>query len=199
MDNNSNEIRNLEYLFSRLPGFGPRSARRIVLYLLKKRDTLMTPLSSAITLAVNNVQDCSICGNIDTLDPCNICKDPKRDKNIICVIEDVTDLWALEKVQSFKGKFHVLGGVLSALDGVGPEDLRIDELISRVKKNDAKEIIIALPVTVDGQTTAHYLKENLENLELSITQLSHGVPVGGELDYLDDGTITAAISSRRPF
>lgn len=199
MSKNSNEINNLEYLLSRLPGLGPRSARRVVLHLLKKRDTLMSPLVSALSLAIKNVVNCSLCGNLDTVNPCMICQDPKRDSKTICVVEDVTDLWALEKVASFRGLFYVLGGVLSALDGVGPKDLRIDHLASRVKKDDIKEVILALPVTVDGQTTAHYIKEEIGKLDVSITQLSHGVPVGGELDYLDDGTISAAINSRRTF
>jgi len=197
--NNSNEINNLELLFSRLPGLGPRSARRIVLYLLKKKDTLMPSLTSSLTLAMKSIVSCSSCGNIDIADPCSICEDSKRDHKIICVVEDITDLWALQKVNSFKGLFHILGGVLSALDGIGPKNLRIDELINRVKENNVNEVILALPVTIDGQTTAHFIKEEIEKLDVSITQLSHGVPVGGELDYLDDGTISAALSSRRPF
>ena len=197
--NNSNEINNLELLFSRLPGLGPRSARRIVLYLLKKKDTLMPSLTSSLTLAMKSIVSCSSCGNIDIADPCSICEDSKRDHKIICVVEDITDLWALQKVNSFRGLFHILGGVLSALDGIGPKNLRIDELINRVKKNNVNEVILALPVTIDGQTTAHFIKEEIEKLDVSITQLSHGVPVGGELDYLDDGTISAALSSRRPF
>ena len=197
--NNSNEINNLELLFSRLPGLGPRSARRIVLYLLKKKDTLMPSLTSSLTLAMKSIVSCSSCGNIDIADPCSVCADSKRDHKIICVVEDITDLWALQKVNSFRGLFHILGGVLSALDGIGPKNLRIDELINRVKKNNVNEVILALPVTIDGQTTAHFIKEEIEKLDVSITQLSHGVPVGGELDYLDDGTISAALSSRRPF
>ncbi len=197
--NNSNEINNLELLFSRLPGLGPRSARRIVLYLLKKKDTLMPSLTSSLTLAMKSIVSCSSCGNIDIADPCSICEDSKRDHKIICVVEDITDLWALQKVNTFKGLFHILGGVLSALDGIGPKNLRIDELINRVKENNVNEVILALPVTIDGQTTAHFIKEEIEKLDVSITQLSHGVPVGGELDYLDDGTISAALSSRRPF
>jgi len=197
--NNSNEINNLEVLFSRLPGLGPRSARRIVLYLLKRKDTLMPSLTASLTLAMKNIVSCSSCGNIDITDPCSICQDIKRDHKVICVVEDITDLWALQKVNSFKGLFHILGGVLSALDGIGPKNLRIDQLINRVKNNNVHEVILALPVTIDGQTTAHFIKEEIEKLDISITQLSHGVPVGGELDYLDDGTISAALSSRRPF
>ncbi len=199
MSNNPNEINNLEHLFSRLPGLGPRSARRIVLHLLKKKDTLMPSLASSLTMAMKNIVSCSLCGNIDIINPCSICTDPKRDNKIICVVEDVTDLWALQKVSSFRGLFHVLGGVLSALDGIGPSNLNIEQLIIRIKKNNINEIILALPVTVDGQTTAHYLKEEISKLNIPVTQLSHGVPVGGELDYLDDGTISAAINSRRPF
>ena len=199
MSNNPNEINNLEHLFSRLPGLGPRSARRIVLHLLKKKDTLMPSLASSLKIAMKNIVNCSLCGNIDIIDPCSICADPKRDNKIICVVEDVTDLWALQKVSSFRGLFHVLGGVLSALDGIGPSNLNIEQLIIRIKKNNINEIILALPVTVDGQTTAHYLKEEISKLNIPVTQLSHGVPVGGELDYLDDGTISAAINSRRPF
>ena len=199
MSNNPNEINNLEHLFSRLPGLGPRSARRIVLHLLKKKDTLMPSLASSLKIAMKNIVNCSLCGNIDIINPCSICTDPKRDNKIICVVEDVTDLWALQKVSSFRGLFHVLGGVLSALDGIGPSNLNIEQLIIRIKKNNINEIILALPVTVDGQTTAHYLKEEISKLNIPVTQLSHGVPVGGELDYLDDGTISAAINSRRPF
>ncbi len=159
----------------------------------------MPSLASSLTIAMKNIVSCSLCGNIDIINPCSICTDPKRDNKIICVVEDVTDLWALQKVSSFRGLFHVLGGVLSALDGIGPSNLNIEQLIIRIKKNNINEIILALPVTVDGQTTAHYLKEEISKLNIPVTQLSHGVPVGGELDYLDDGTISAAINSRRPF
>ncbi len=199
MSNSPNEINNLEHLFSRLPGLGPRSARRIVLHLLKKKDTLMPSLASSLTVAMKSIVSCSLCGNIDIINPCSICTDIKRDNKVICVVEGVTDLWALQKVSSFRGLFHVLGGVLSALDGIGPADLRIEPLIGRINDNKISEIIIALPVTVDGQTTAHYLKEEISKLNIAVTQLSHGVPVGGELDYLDDGTISAAINSRRAF
>lgn len=199
MSNSPNEIDNLEHLFSRLPGLGPRSARRIVLHLLKKKDTLMPSLASSLTVAMKSIVSCSLCGNIDIINPCSICTDIKRDNKVICVVEGVTDLWALQKVSSFRGLFHVLGGVLSALDGIGPADLRIEPLIGRINDNKISEIIIALPVTVDGQTTAHYLKEEISKLNITVTQLSHGVPVGGELDYLDDGTISAAINSRRAF
>ncbi len=199
MSNSPNEIDNLEHLFSRLPGLGPRSARRIVLHLLKKKDTLMPSLASSLTVAMKSIVSCSLCGNIDIINPCSICTDIKRDNKVICVVEGVTDLWALQKVSSFRGLFHVLGGVLSALDGIGPADLRIEPLIGRINDNKISEIIIALPVTVDGQTTAHYLKEEISKLNIAVTQLSHGVPVGGELDYLDDGTISAAINSRRAF
>ncbi|MBL42806.1 MAG: recombination protein RecR [Rhodospirillaceae bacterium] len=199
MSNSPNEIDNLEHLFSRLPGLGPRSARRIVLHLLKKKDTLMPSLASSLTVAMKSIVSCSLCGNIDIINPCSICTDIKRDNKVICVVEGVTDLWALQKVSSFRGLFHVLGGVLSALDGIGPADLRIEPLIRRINDNKISEIIIALPVTVDGQTTAHYLKEEISKLNIAVTQLSHGVPVGGELDYLDDGTISAAINSRRAF
>ncbi|PPR79958.1 MAG: Recombination protein RecR [Alphaproteobacteria bacterium MarineAlpha2_Bin1] len=199
MSDNPNEINNLEQLFSRLPGLGPRSARRVVLHLLKKKDTLMPSLATSLSIAMKSIVNCSSCGNIDITSPCSICADLKRDKRTICVVEDVTDLWALQKVSSFRGQFHVLGGVLSALDGIGPANLSIESLLTRIKENKINEIIIALPVTVDGQTTAHYLKEELSKFNIPVTQLSHGVPVGGELDYLDDGTISAAINSRRPF
>jgi len=198
MSINSHEIKNLEYLLSRLPGVGPRSARRIVLNMLKNRDSIMLPLSKQISEVASKVKKCSVCGNLDIISPCNVCEDPKRDDKIVCIIEDASDLWALQKLDTFKGKFHVLGGLLSALDGIGPDDLRINQLIERISNNKVREVILALPLTIDGQTTVHYIHNKLKDAETLITQLAHGVPVGGELDYLDDGTITTALSSRRP-
>ena len=198
MSINSQEIKNLEYLLSRLPGVGPRSARRIVLNMLKNRDSIMLPLSKQISEVASKVKKCSVCGNLDIISPCNVCEDPKRDDKIVCIIEDASDLWALQKLETFKGKFHVLGGLLSALDGIGPDDLRINQLIERISNNKVREVILALPLTIDGQTTVHYIHNKLKDAETLITQLAHGVPVGGELDYLDDGTITTALSSRRP-
>ncbi|MDC0073944.1 recombination mediator RecR [Alphaproteobacteria bacterium] len=198
MSINSQEIKNLEYLLSRLPGVGPRSARRIVLNMLKNRDSIMLPLSKQISEVASKVKKCSVCSNLDIISPCNVCEDPKRDDKVVCIIEDASDLWALQKLDTFKGKFHVLGGLLSALDGIGPEDLRINQLIERITNNKVREVILALPLTIDGQTTVHYIHNKLKDTETLITQLAHGVPVGGELDYLDDGTITTALSSRRP-
>lgn len=194
----SDEIRNLEYLFARLPGLGPKSARRAVLYMLKRPEVLMLPLRDALTDTLSRIQVCTICGNLDTADPCSLCMDKKRDKGIICVVENVADLWALQRIETYKGQFHVLGGVLSALDGQGPESLRVDGLVKRALDQLTVEIVLALPLTVDGQTTVYYLKDLLENCNVSITQLAHGVPVGGDLDYLDDGTITTALNTRRP-
>ena len=193
MKNKLHEIKNLENLLSRLPGFGPKSARRALLFMLNKPDSFMVPLRDAITEAFTKVKECNFCGNIDVVIPCAHCSDKSRDDSIICVVENVADLWALQK-----GKFHVLGGLLSALEGFGPESLKINQLIHRVNKDEVKEIILALPLTIDGQTTVHYLIEKLQSFDISITQISQGVPVGGELDYLDDGTIATALNSRRP-
>ena len=191
------EVERLIQLLARLPGLGPRSARRAALHLLKKRETLMEPLTQALDAVARAVRTCSVCGNIDTLDPCAICRDAKRDQTLICVLEEVGDLWALERTGSFKGRYHVLGGHLSALDGIGPEDLNIAKLVDRAQQGGIKEIILATNLTVDGQTTAHYIAERLAATGVSVTRLAHGVPVGGELDYLDDGTLTAALRARR--
>jgi recombination protein RecR len=185
-------------LLAKLPGLGPRSARRAALQLIKKRDVLMRPLAQALLAAADNVKTCSTCGNLDTADPCAICTDPRRDASLICVVEDVADLWALERTAAFKGRYHVLGGVLSALDGIGPEQLNVAGLVDRAREPSVKEIILATGATVDGQTTAHYLTDRLAGLPVTVSRLAHGVPVGGELDYLDDGTIAAALRARRP-
>jgi recombination protein RecR len=192
------EIEALIALLAKVPGLGPRSARRAALQLLKKKDGLMLPLAAALSDAAAKVGPCSNCGALDTQDPCALCSAPDRDDGIICVVADVGDVWALERAGAFKGRYHVLGGVLSALDGVRPEDLRITKLIERASGPNVREVILALARTVDGQTTAHYLAERLQALDVSVTQLSHGVPVGGELDLLDDGTLFAALQSRRP-
>ena len=193
------EIERLIGLLAKLPGLGPRSARRAVLQLIKKKDTLLVPLTAAMTDAVEKARLCSQCGNIDTQDPCAICADPGRDPSIICVVEEVGDLWALERAAVLKGRYHILGGTLSALDGVGPEDLHIGALVERASAPGVKEVILAMNATVDGQTTAHYITDQLVNAGVTVSRLAHGVPVGGELDYLDDGTLAAAIKSRRPF
>lgn len=185
-------------LLARLPGLGPRSARRAALHLLKRREALMVPLARALGDAAQNVKACSICHNVDTQDPCHICTDPKRDKSQICVVEDVGDLWAMDRVVGFKGTYHVLGGTLSALDGVGPEDLSIGQLVERADSPEVTEIILATNATVDGQTTAHYINERLANTHVQVSALAHGVPVGGELDYLDEGTLFAALKARNP-
>jgi recombination protein RecR len=193
------EIERLIQLLSKLPGLGPRSARRAVLQLIQKKETLLAPLTLAMAEAVEKACICSTCGNADTQDPCTICRDNKRDPSTICVVEDVGDLWALERASVHKGRYHVLGGVLSALDGVGPNDLNIGALIARVEQGEVKEVILAMNATVDGQTTAHYITDRLAGLNVAVSRLAHGVPVGGELDYLDDGTLAAAMKSRRPF
>ncbi|OSQ37013.1 recombination mediator RecR [Thalassospira mesophila] len=190
------EIDNLIKLLARLPGLGPRSARRAVLQMLKKPETLMMPLAQALEETARAMTNCSICGNVDVTDPCHICASHNRQRDMICVVEEVQDLWALERGSSFKGLYHVLGGTLSPLDGIGPEDLRIDQLVSRVKDTRASEVILATNLTVDGQTTAHYITERLLETGVKVTRLAHGVPVGGELDYLDDGTLTAALRAR---
>ncbi|MAU41037.1 MAG: recombination protein RecR [Kordiimonas sp.] len=193
------EIEKLINLLAKLPGLGPRSARRAVLQLVKRKDSLMRPLAQALAEVAEHVHPCSQCGNLDTTDPCHICEDSRRDPGTICVIEDVADLWALERAGAYRGQYHVLGGTLSALDGIGPDDLTIDTLLERAASPDVQEIIIATNATVDGQTTAHYLTERLSTTGVRTSRLAHGVPVGGELDYLDDGTLMAALKSRRPF
>ena len=191
------EIERLIQLLSRLPGFGPRSARRAVLHLIKRRETVMQPLVQALSDAADAILVCSNCGNLDTVEPCTVCRDEGRDRGVVCVVEDVADLWALERTRSFKGQYHVLGGRLSALDGIGPEDLNIAGLIGRAEAGDVNEVILAMNLTVDGQTTAHYIADRLEHTDVEVTRLAHGVPVGGELDYLDDGTLETALRSRR--
>ena len=191
------EIDRLIQLLSRLPGLGPRSARRAVLHLIKRRESLMQPLAQALSDAADAILVCGTCGNLDTVEPCSVCMDANRDGATICVVEDVADLWALERTRSFKGRYHVLGGRLSALDGVGPEDLNIAALVARVEAGDIREVILAMNLTVDGQTTAHYIADRLAHTDVEVSRLAHGVPVGGELDYLDDGTLETALRSRR--
>jgi len=192
------EIERLIQLLSKLPGLGPRSARRAALHLMKRRDSLLIPLSEAMASAGESIRACSVCGNLDSRDPCTVCSDPTRDRSVICVVEDAGDLWALERTRAFRGTYHVLGGLLSALQGVGPDDLNIAGLAERAKDPAVREIILALNATVDGQTTAHVVTDRLTESDVSISRLAHGVPVGGELDYLDDGTLTAALKARRP-
>lgn len=193
------EIERLIQLLAKLPGLGPRSARRAVLHLMKRRDGLLVPLSEAMAAAAAAIRTCPVCGNLDSRSPCTVCADPTRDRSILCVVEDAGDLWALERTRSYRGLYHVLGGTLSALHGVGPDDLTIDALVERAKTGEVREIILALNATVDGQTTAHVVTDRLAGTGVSLSRLAHGVPVGGELDYLDDGTLTAALKARRPF
>lgn len=193
------EIEALIAAFARLPGLGPRSARRVVLHLLARRAQAMEPLAEALRRVAASARDCSVCGSIDTADPCAICADPRRATGAICVVEDVADLWAMERAGAFAGRYHVLGGTLSALDAVGPDDLRIPALVARVPAEGVGEVILALPATVEGQTTAHYIAEALAPTGVAVTGLAQGVPVGGELDWLDDGTIGAAMRARRRF
>ena len=192
------EIERLISLLAKLPGLGPRSARRAALDLIKKKDGLMRPLLSALEQAVEHIAPCDVCGNIDTQNPCHICTAPGRDQSVICIVQEVGDLWAMERAGAFRGRYHVLGGTLSALNGIRPDDLNMGSLFSRLN-GDVKEVILAMNATVDGQTTAHYITDQIEGQEVKITRLAHGVPVGGELDYLDDGTITAALNRRTPF
>ncbi len=197
----NSEIERLIQLLARLPGLGPRSARRAVLQMIKRPETLMLPLAAALQSAAESIRSCAICGNLDTADPCAICRDGRRDGALICVVEEVGDLWAIERSGAFKGFYHVLGGTLSALDGRGPEQLNIGTLIERAGGGGGgkvAEVILALGATVDGQTTAHYVAERLAGMDVAVTRLAHGVPVGGELDYLDDGTLCAALKARRP-
>jgi len=193
----SQEIEALSSALARLPGLGPRSARRAVLHLVKKRETALPALLDALLAVQDTLVECRICGNVDTRDPCGICSDPKRDAKSICVVEDVADLWALDRAKLFSGTYHVLGGRLSALDGVRPEDLAIPSLLARVEAG-VDEVVLAMNATLEGQTTAHYLAERLEDFPVRITQLAHGLPVGGELDYLDEGTLAQALRARRP-
>ena len=187
-------------LLSKLPGLGPRSARRAALHLLKNKDKHMLPLVESLQVTAENTRHCSICGNLDISDPCHICTDEQRDRSTLCIVEDVADLWAIERGGSYKGLYHVLGGTLSALDGIGPDQLNMSSLFERMEQGQISEVILATNATLEGQTTAHYLTEKLQQREgLTITRLAHGVPLGGELDYLDDGTLTAALAARRPF
>ncbi len=192
------EIEALTQALARLPGLGPRSARRAVLHLLKKRETALGPLLRALDAVNERLVSCHVCGNVDTVDPCTICNDQRRDPRLLCVVEEVADLWALDRSRLFPGRFHVLGGRLSALEGVRPEDLAIDGLIRRVSAGGIDEVVLAMNATLEGQTTAHYLAERIEGYPVRLTQLAHGLPVGGELDYLDEGTLAQALRARRP-
>lgn len=193
------EIERLIQLLARVPGLGPRSARRAVLFLIKKREQLMSPLAAALQSVIDTITVCRICGNVDSQNPCTICCDPRRDNTVLVVVADVADLWALERADAVNAKYHVLGGTLSPLDGIGPQDLGIDALITRAHDPQVREVILALNATVDGQTTAHYITDLLAGANVSVTRLAHGVPVGGELDYLDEGTLSTAIKQRMPF
>ena len=194
----SHQIDALTQALARLPGLGPRSARRAVLHLMKKREGSLIPLLAALQSVADNLSTCSTCGNLDTRDPCAICVDPRRDYKSLCVVEEVADLWALDRSRLFPGRYHVLGGRLSALEGVRPEDLGIDKLVVRVAAGGIDEVVLAMNATLEGQTTAHYLAERLEKYPIRLTQLAHGLPVGGELDYLDEGTLAQALRARRP-
>ena len=193
------ELDHLISLLAKLPGFGPRSATRAALFMLRKRETVMAPLAEALERALRTVKPCSVCGNWDAQDPCTICSDGGRDRSVICVVQGVADVWALERARAHAGLYHVLGGVISPLDGVGPDDLRIRELMERAGAPEVLEVILALPATVDGQTTAHYVTDRLAGRGVTITRVAHGVPVGGELDVLDEGTLSAALKARRPY
>ncbi len=190
------EIERLIQLLARLPGLGPRSARRAALFLIKKRDQIMAPLAAAMQTALEKIEVCRVCGNIDSQNPCTVCTDVRRDPSIIVVVADVADLWALDRAHAVNARYHVLGGTLSPLDGIGPQDLTIDALVSRAHDPVVKEVILALNATVDGQTTVHYITDLLHNAGVAVTRLAHGVPVGGELDYLDEGTLSAAMRQR---
>jgi recombination protein RecR len=194
----STEIEGLTQALARLPGLGPRSARRAVLHLMKKREAALEPLLAALTRVAANLSTCDTCGNLDTANPCSICRDTRRDDRLLCVVEEVADLWALDRSRLFPGRFHVLGGRLSALEGIRPEDLAIDALVARIAAGGIDEVVLAMNATLEGQTTAHYLAERLEKFPVRLTQLAHGLPVGGELDYLDEGTLAQALRARRP-
>lgn len=199
MNTETAKIEQLIQLLSKMPGLGPRSARRAVLQIIKKRESYMLPLSRLIREVAEDIKTCTTCNNLDTISPCRVCQDPKRDTGTICVVEDVAGLWALERTASYKGLYHVLGGALSAINGTRPEDLKIDKLIERAGEKGVEEIILATNATVDGQTTAHYIMERLKGADIKVTAIAHGVPVGGELDYLDDGTLSAALKERKLF
>jgi recombination protein RecR len=192
------EIERLIALLAKLPGMGPRSARRAALALLKKKDQLLTPLAAALTDAAERVRPCRICGALDTGEVCSVCSDRSRDPALLCVVEEVGAMWAMERASAFRGRYHVLGGLLSALDGVGPDALRVGSLVERASGGEVREVVLALPATVDGQTTAHYVADRLASTGVAVTSLARGVPVGGELDWLDDGTIAQAMRARRP-
>jgi recombination protein RecR len=191
------DLDRLVQLLAKLPGLGPRSGRRAAFFLLKRRQSLLEPLAAALAATARDIRACSICGNLDTADPCAICRDPKRDAGLVCIVEDLADLWAIERTGAYKGRYHVLGGTLSALDGIGPEDLHIDALAARAREGGIREVILALNATVEGQTTAHYITDRLAGSSVQISRLAHGVPVGGELDYLDEGTLAAALAARQ--
>lgn len=193
------EIERLIQLLAKVPGLGPRSARRAALHLIKKKEPLLRPLAAAMTEAVEKVRVCSVCGNVDSCDPCTVCTDPSRDGGILVVVEDVSDLWALERAGALNARYHVLGGRLAPLDGIGPDELNIRGLVDRVASGGVREVILAVNATVEGQTTAHYLTDQLSAFEVKVTRLAHGVPVGGELDYLDEGTLAAALKARTAF
>ena len=192
------EIERLIQLLAKLPGLGPRSARRAALHLIRKREELLGPLANAMQVAKDRILTCTACGNVDTRDPCTVCADSRRDPAMLVVVETVADLWALERAAALRARYHVLGGTLSPLDGVGPKDINLDSLVTRVSEGEIREIILAVNATVDGQTTAHYITDRLEGLPIRLTQLAHGLPVGGELDYLDEGTLAQALRARRP-
>ena len=194
----SPEIETLTQALSRLPGLGPRSARRAVLHLIKKREAALAPLLAALVAVDERLETCATCGNVDTASPCAVCADPRRDDRSLCVVEEVADLWALERSRLFPGRFHVLGGRLSALEGIRPEDLAIEALVTRLAAGGVDEVVLAMNATLEGQTTAHYVAERIERFPIRITQLAHGLPVGGELDYLDEGTLAQALRARRP-
>jgi recombination protein RecR len=194
----SQEIEALSSALARLPGLGPRSARRAVLWLVKHRENALPALLEALAGVAETLVECRTCGNVDTADPCAICTDPRRDARALCVVEEVSDVWALDRARLFPGRYHVLGGRLSALDGIGPEDLNIASLLARVEAGGVEEVVLAMNATLEGQTTAHYIAERLEAFPLRVTQLAHGLPVGGELDYLDEGTLAQALRARRP-
>ncbi len=192
-----NDIEKLIRLMAKLPSLGGRSARRIVLHLIKKKEASLLPLIDAMQDVANNIKTCDICGNFDTTSPCSVCSSSARDDKVLCVVQDVADLWAMERVSQFKGKYHVLGGILSALEGVAPEDLNIENLIKRLSENEIKEVVLALPATVDGQITAHYLSSRIKDMGIKVTTLAQGIPMGAELDYMDEGTLQLALNSRK--
>ncbi|WP_333837044.1 recombination mediator RecR [Novosphingobium sp.] len=194
----SQEIEALASALARLPGLGPRSARRAVLWLIKRRESALPQLLTALEQVRERLVECHVCGNVDTTDPCGICADPRRDQRALCVVEDVADLWALDRARLFTGRYHVLGGRLSALEGIRPEDLSIGRLLERVRAGGVDEVVLAMNATLEGQTTAHYIAERLEDMAVRVTQLAHGLPVGGELDYMDEGTLAQALRARRP-